>query len=115
MPRVNDEIKKELTEIIRDVKDPRVSGSFISIMAVDTSKDLRYAKVYYSVLGPGKNKAGDGLRSASGFIRKELAHRLNLRYTPELHFIYDETEEKAAKTEELIRKIDSLNIKKEEK
>ena len=109
--RVNDEIKRELSEILSEVKDPRVSESFISIMSVDTSRDLRNAKVYYSVFGGYRKKVEDGLHSAVGFIRKELAHRLNLRYTPELKFIYDETEEKSAKIEDLLRKIDEVNKK----
>ena len=85
------EIQRELAELIRSLKDPRVQ-TMISITRVDTTPDLRYSKIYVSVLD--KNQEKDvlkGLKSASGFLRRELGHALQLRYTPELQFIADDS------------------------
>ena len=101
--RVNEEIARELTEILRNVKDPRVSGSFISILRVSTATDLRNANVYYSVLGEGRDDVKKGLKSAGGYIRHELAVRLNLRVTPELSFIYDDSVEHGAHIAKLFK------------
>ncbi len=87
--RINDEMRKEISEILREVKDPRVSGAFISVTAVDATPDLKYAKVYYSVLTGDKKEIGKGLRSSAGYIRGQLARRINLRMTPELTFHED--------------------------
>lgn len=100
--RVNEEIARELTEILRTVKDPRVSGSFISILRVDTAADLCNANVHYSVLGEGRDEVKKGLKSANGYIRHELATRLNLRATPELCFIYDDSVEHGAHIAKLL-------------
>ncbi len=94
--RVNDAVAEEMAVIIRDVKDPRVSESLITVTGADVSPDFKYAKIFYSVLGAdGDTEAmkeiGRGLRSASGFIRGQLAKRLNLRVTPELTFVADES------------------------
>ncbi len=103
--RVSEEISRELTDILRSVKDPRVSGSFISILRVDTAADLRNATVHYSVLGEGRDEVKKGLKSAQGFIRRELAQRLNLRATPELCFIYDDSIEHGAHIAKLLEDI----------
>ena len=91
--RINEEIQRELAEQIRYLKDPRVSQvGMVSIIRVDTTGDLRYARVYVSVLD--KNQEKDvlkGLKSASGFLRRELGARLKLRYTPELQFVMDDS------------------------
>ena len=87
--RINDEMQKELAEILREVKDPRVSGAFISVTGVEATPDLKYAKVYYSVLTGDKKEIGKGLRSSAGYIRGQLARRMNLRMTPELSFYED--------------------------
>lgn len=87
--RINDEMQKEISEILREVKDPRVSGAFISVTGVDATPDLKYAKVYYSVLTGDKKEIGKGLKSSAGFIRGQLARRMNLRMTPELTFCED--------------------------
>ena len=87
--RINEEMQKELTVILRRVKDPRVSDAFISITAADCTADLKYAKIYYSAMGGDKKEIAKGLKAASGFIRRELAGSLNLRMTPELTFIED--------------------------
>ena len=84
--RINEELKKELSDIIRNsIKDPRMT-SMISITDVNVTRDLRYAKVYVSIFGDeeSKNNSLEILKSSRGFMRKELAHRVNLRYTPEL-------------------------------
>ena len=87
--RINEEIQKEMTVILRKVKDPRVSDAFISITAADCTADLKYAKIYYSALSGDGKEIAKGLKTASGFIRRELARSLNLRMTPELTFIPD--------------------------
>lgn len=89
--RINDEVQKELASILRDVKDPRVSGAFVSVTAVDVTPDLKYAKIYYSSLMGDKKEVAKGLKAASGYIRSQIAQRLNLRITPELTFILDDS------------------------
>lgn len=90
--RINDEVRKSLAGIIRDIKDPRVSP-MTSVIEVEVAPDLKNCKIWISVLGSPEDQAQTmkGLRSASGFIRGELAHRVNLRNTPELHFIQDDS------------------------
>lgn len=87
--RINDDIRRELASLITTVKDPRVHG-MISITRVDTTNDLRYCKVYVSMLDKSDVKEVlKGLKSASGYLRRELGHNMSLRYTPELQFIED--------------------------
>ena len=89
--RINDAIQKELSALLRTVKDPRVHG-LVSITHVDTTPDLRYAKVFVSVLNQQDGKEViRGLKSAGGYLRRELGHALQLRYTPELQFIADDS------------------------
>ena len=91
MGRINEEIQKELSALIRTVKDPRVQG-LISITRVDTTADLKYAKVYVSVLDKqDADQVVKGLKSAAGYLRRELGHALTLRATPELTFIRDDS------------------------
>ena len=89
--RINDEVRRSLSDIIRnDLKDPRVSP-FVSILEAEVATDLKTCKVWFSVMGDkdeGKRTL-DGLNSAKGFIRTALAHDVNLRNTPELTFIPD--------------------------
>ena len=87
--RINEEIQKEMATILRRVKDPRVSDAFISVTAADCIADLKYAKIYYSALSGDAKEIAKGLKTATGFIRRELARSLNLRITPELTFIPD--------------------------
>ena len=90
--RINDEIQKELSELMRSVKDPRVSGTLLTITHVDTTSDLRYARVYVSAMDRTDEKDFlKGLKSAGGYLRRELGQRLNLRYTPELQFFPDDS------------------------
>ncbi|HOV27323.1 MAG TPA: 30S ribosome-binding factor RbfA [Pseudobacteroides sp.] len=91
--RISEEMKKEISSIImNDLKDPRMP-SMVSVVSVNVTKDLRHAKVYISVLGSEEDKknAHEGLKSAAGFIRREVGHRMQLRYTPELHFEIDDS------------------------
>ena len=89
--RINDDIKRELAQLIPNLKDPRVRG-LISITRVDTTPDLRYCKVYVSALDKGDVKdMVKGLKSASGYLRHELGQKVDLRYTPELQFIMDDS------------------------
>lgn len=92
--RVNDAVAEETAQIIRDVKDPRVSGFLISVTGAEVSPDFKYAKIFYSVLGADGDtetmkEIGKGLKSATGYVRGQLAKRLNLRVTPELTFVPD--------------------------
>ena len=101
--RINEEIQRELSALIPAVKDPRVSG-MISVTAVETTPDLRYAKAYISVLDKENGeRVLKGLRSASGWLRRELGRSLNLRYTPELTFVRDDSINKGAHILEMLR------------
>ena len=101
--RINEEIQRELSGLIRTVKDPRVHG-LVSITAVDTTSDLRYAKVYVSVLDQSDvNEVLKGLKSAGGYLRRELGAALSLRYTPELVFERDDSMAKGAHILSLLR------------
>ena len=107
MIRINDELARELANIIRtEVKDPRVN-SMTSVIKVETTADLKYCKVFVSVLGNDEDKANvmKGLKNASGFMRHLLAERVNLRNTPELIFKLDDSVEYAIKMDKLIREI----------
>ena len=87
--RINDEMRREMMDILRKVKDPRVQDVFVSVTAVDCTADLKYAKIYYSALRGDEKELAKGLKAATGFIRRELAAGLNLRITPELTFVRD--------------------------
>lgn len=87
--RINDEMRNEVASILRDVKDPRVSGAFVSVTGAEVTPDLKYAKIFYSHLSGVEKEVQNGLRAASGFIRKRVAQSLNLRITPELSFVRD--------------------------
>lgn len=90
--RINSEVQKELSMIIREVKDPRIHF-LTSVTDVQVAPDLKTCKVYISVMGGEEEQANTltGLKSAEGYIRRELAHRVNLRNTPELTFILDDS------------------------
>ena len=90
--RINDEIQKELSALLRTVKDPRVSGTLLTITHVDTTSDLRYSRIYVSAMDRTDEKDFlKGLKSASGYLRRELGQKLGLRYTPELQFFPDDS------------------------
>ena len=104
--RINEEIQRELAALIPTVKDPRVSG-MISVTAVETTPDLQYAKAYISVLDKENGeRVLKGLRSASGWLRRELGSALKLRYTPELVFQLDDSIDKGAHILELLRSVE---------
>lgn len=106
--RINGEILRELSEILRTVKDPRVAGAFISLTAVNCSADLKFAKVYYSVMGEHrKGDAQKGLEHSTGYIRSKLAGALNLRITPELKFIPDDSLRQGAHISSLMKEIEA--------
>ena len=112
--RINDEMQKEIAEILREVKDPRVSGAFISVIGVDATPDLKFAKVYYSVLTGDKKEISKGLRSSAGYIRAQLAKRMNLRMTPELSFYEDHSIEHGAHISKLLAGIEISEPDEEE-
>ena len=91
--RINEEIQRELSALIRTLKDPRVSATgMVSITRVDTTGDLRYSRIYVSALNKEQEKdVIKGLKSAAGYLRRELGSALRLRYTPELQFIADDS------------------------
>ncbi len=102
--RINEEVHRELSSLLLQVKDPRVSSSMVSITAVETTPDLRYAKVFVSPLDKTKGKELlKGLKSAGGWLRRELGHHLDLRYTPELTFELDDSIDKGAHILDLLR------------
>ena len=101
--RINEEIQRELAALIRTVKDPRVHG-LVSVTAVDTTPDLRYAKIYVSVLDKSDVKeVVKGLKSAGGYLRRELGRTLNLRNTPELSFVPDDSIDHGARILSMLR------------
>ncbi|ERI92914.1 ribosome-binding factor A [Clostridiales bacterium oral taxon 876 str. F0540] len=91
--RINEEIKREVSDIIHnEIRDPRLTA-MVSVTRVDVTKDLRYAKVFVSIFGKDeeKNNTLSALKSSSGFLRREVGHRVNLRYTPEILIELDNT------------------------
>jgi ribosome-binding factor A len=114
--RLNHLFRQEITDLLqREAKDPRLSV-MVSVTHVSVSSDIRYAKVFISVLGTDeeKSKALVALQSASGFFRRELSGRLSMRYTPELSFSYDDTMEQAGKVIQLIDKVSASEAETQE-
>src|SRR5512136_484950 len=111
--RLNHLIRQEITDLLqREAKDPRLSV-MVSVTRVSVPADMHFAKVFVSVLGTEEEKKGllAGLHAASGFLRRELASRLSLRYTPDLSFVYDDTMEQAGKVIQLIDQVNSSETK----
>ena len=107
LARTNDDIQRVLSELLRSVKDPRVQQGMLSVTRVETTGDLRYAKVWISVYGMQDEKEfRRGLKSASGWLRRELAKSLSLRYTPELVFELDHSIEYGAHISSLLNELD---------
>ncbi|MBQ3040243.1 MAG: 30S ribosome-binding factor RbfA [Clostridia bacterium] len=104
--RINDAVKEEMAMILRDVKDPRIAGALVSITGANVSGDLKFAKIYYSVLGADPAEVGKALKNASGFFRSELARRINLRITPELSFENDSSAEYGANISSILKTLD---------
>ena len=106
--RINEEIQKELSGLIRNLKDPRVQDTMISITHVEATPDLRYAKVYVSFLQEDRAEGAlKGLKSAGGYLRRELGRALQLRYTPELVWALDDSITYGAKMLKLINSLDT--------
>lgn len=107
LARTNDDIQFVLSKLINEVKDPRVRQGMISVTRVETTGDLRYSKVWLSVMGMRDEKEfKKGLKSASGWLRRELGNSMNLRYTPELVFEVDHSIEYGAHISEVISSLD---------
>ena len=104
--RINDDIQIVLSKLLREVKDPRVQQGMISVTRAETTGDLRYCKVWLSVMGMKDEKDfRRGLKSASGWLRHELAGAMNLRYTPELVFEIDHSIEYGAHIRRMIEQL----------
>jgi len=105
--RINEDIQRELSALLRDIKDPRINQGMISITAVDTTGDLGQAKVYLSVYDlKSKKDFLKGLKSASGHLRYELGRALSLRHTPQLQFELDESIERGANIASILNELD---------
>lgn len=106
MGRVDGEIKREVSQVINyELKNSKVNG-IVSVTRVKVTPDLRYAKIYISVLDPrDKKKTLEGLNSSKGFIRSRIANTINLRITPELVFVYDDSEEQGERIDQILREL----------
>ena len=110
--RINEEIQKELSSLLRTVKDPRVQDTMISITRVETTPDLRYTKVYVSFLQEDRaDDAMKGLKSAAGYLRRQLGSNLKLRYAPEIVWALDDSITYGAR---MLKLINSLEVKADE-
>lgn len=107
--RTGEDIMRELTAILRRVKDPRVSGTMLSIVRADVTNDMSYATVYVSSVDgmEATREAVKGLKSAAGFMRRELGMALSLRHTPELRFVADDSIEYSSR---ITATLNSLHI-----
>lgn len=112
--RVSEDIKREITAIIRELKDPRVAGKMLTVVRVEVSSDASFAKVFISDFGGIENarEAVKGLTAATGYIRREVGQRLHLRKTPELKFVADDSVERGFK---LFQKLDEAENRSEKK
>ncbi len=114
--RATEDIRRELTAIFRELKDPRVNQAFLSIVRVEVTNDLSYCTVYVSAI-EGIDRAKEalkGLKSASGFIRRELGHRLKLRHVPELIFNATDSIEYSANISRILNSLDISDDSEEE-
>ena len=105
--RINEEIQRELSDLLRELKDPRLHKTLLSLTRVETTPDLRYCKVYVSLLDKEFTKETlAGLKSSSGYLRRELGRSLNLRYTPELQWQADDSITHGAHILDILSKLD---------
>ncbi len=114
--RINGEVQKELSRIIQnEIKDPRIAP-MTSVVAVEVAPDLKTCKAYISVLGDEKAAADTlaGLKSAEGYVRRQIAHSVNLRNTPEIRFILDQSIEYGVNMSKLIDEVVGAGEEKEE-
>ena len=102
--RINEEIQRELSTLLRTLKDPRLQGGLLTITRVDTTSDLRWCKVYVSALDKSQEKEMlKGLKSAAGYLRRELGAAVQLRYTPQLEFNADDSIQHGAHILQMLR------------
>ena len=102
--RINEEIQRELSTLLRTLKDPRLQGGLLTITHVDTTSDLRWCKVYVSALDKSQEKEMlKGLKSAAGYLRRELGAAVQLRYTPQLEFVADDSIQHGAHILQMLR------------
>ena len=111
--RINDAVAKELAIAMGNVREPKVINNFVSITRAEVAPDLKYATVYFSCIGDSK-EAGEGLKKCTGMLRHHLAVTLNLRITPELHFVKDGSIEHGAKIARLLEEIKSESAAEDE-
>lgn len=104
--RINEELKKEISQVINyELQNSKVTG-IVSVTKVKITPDLRYAKVYISTLNPKDvKKTLEGLKESSGFIRSRVANTINLRVTPELVFVYDDSEEQGNRIDQILKNL----------
>lgn len=115
LARTNDDIQLVMSKLLREIKDPRVNQGMISVTRVETTGDMRYSKIWLSVMGMQNEKDfKKGLKSASGWLRRELGNSLKLRNTPELSFEIDHSIEYGAHINELINSLDIRDDEDEE-
>jgi ribosome-binding factor A len=103
--RVGDMLVELISELLtREIRDPRVRG--VTITGAKVTRDLRHARVYFNLLGGGENRDSvlAGLRSAGGFIRSRVGKEINLKFVPSIEFLYDESEDRAQRIDELLKK-----------
>ncbi len=102
--RINEEIQRELSSLMRSLKDPRLQSGLLTITHVDTTPDLRYSRIFVSALDKSQEQEMmKGLKSAAGYLRRELGSALKLRYTPELQFVADDSIQQGAHILEMLR------------
>jgi len=107
LQRINEDIVRELSALLREVKDPRVRQGMISVLAADTTPDLKFCKVHLSVLGmEDEKRMTKGLQSASGHLRRALGQALDLRHTPELIFKLDKSMEHGAHVSKILQSLE---------
>ena len=111
--RINDAVAQELASALGNVREPKVVNNFVSITRAEVAPDLKYATVYFSCIGDS-DEAAEGLKKCTGMLRHHLAATLNLRITPELHFVKDGSIEHGAKIARLLEEIKSEDKKNEE-
>ena len=103
--RINDEMQRVMSQVLRTVKDPRVSDAFISVTACEVAGDLKTARIYYSAMQGDPKEVAKGLKSSAGYIRGQVARIMNLRQTPEFTFVEDDSIKYGAHISEVLSKI----------
>ncbi len=104
--KINDAVMQAMSEAVREIKDPRVSSAMVTVTAAEVTPDLKFAKIYFSAIMGDKSNVKAGLVSATGFLRRALSQKLNLRITPELTFCEDKSIEHGAHIAKLLHSID---------